>query len=145
MISAQLPLRSSYKHPYPSAASPEQFATVKIGSITWLLPFKDIQLVAANENYTEVTLTDNRRLLVRRTMRQWAALLPPAQFARVHRSLFLNLDHVARVERRPGQPSRLHFTAGLPSLAVKRRHWPALRTKLELRRSLAPNNFLRDS
>src|SRR6266542_2375300 len=108
-----------------SADVPTQFATAKIGAVTWLLPFDEIRLVAACENYTEVVLADDRRLLVRRTMLQWAVLLPDAQFARVQRSLFINLDHIARVERQPGQPTRLHFTAGLRFIEVKRRHWPA--------------------
>src|SRR6185503_19623672 len=68
-----------------------------------LVRVDDIRLIASCENYTEVALIDSRRQLVRRTMQQWTALLPAAQFARVHRGLIVNLDRISRIERSASQ------------------------------------------
>ncbi|MCX6953854.1 MAG: LytTR family transcriptional regulator DNA-binding domain-containing protein [Verrucomicrobia bacterium] len=93
---------------------------------------EEIQAVTSCENYTQVTLVGGERLLVRRTMRQWAALLPEAQFVRVHRGLLLNLAQIGRVERGPDRTMRVGFLRETaPAVELKSRHWPALRTRLE--------------
>src|SRR4051812_23657414 len=81
---------------------------VKVGSVTRLLNLAEIRLIVACENYTTVTLATGDRLLVRRTMQQWADLLPSSQFVRVHRGLFVNLDQVIRIERTEAQAPKLH-------------------------------------
>lgn len=105
---------------------------VKVGRFTRLEQAKHIRIVLARQNYSEATLASGERLLVRRTLHHWSQLLPSPQFARVHRGLFLNLDHVIRTERGTKHSTKLHFAGGLPApLAVKRRHWPKLRLRLE--------------
>lgn len=103
----------------------------KLGAEQRFLRPDGILLVAADENYTKVSLVSGERLMIRRTMNEWAKLLPPTQFIRIHRGLFLNLQHVARVERL-GPALKLHFgdVAASP-ITLTRRRWPALRGKLE--------------
>jgi TolB-like protein/DNA-binding LytR/AlgR family response regulator/Flp pilus assembly protein TadD len=126
-----------------SASSGAPFASaslvpVKTGALTRLLRVDDVLLVTASENYTEVTQAAGERVFLRRTMQQWAELLPPRQFARVHRGLFLNLARIGRIERTSDGATRLHFTGDIPApVDVKRRHWPELRARLEAWRTLA--------
>lgn len=104
---------------------------VKAGSVTRILRADEIRLVAACENYTEVMLANGEHLFARRTMQEWAGLLPCGQFARAHRGLFVNLATVGRVERILTYGARLHFAGEVPpAVEVKRRHWPALRRRL---------------
>lgn len=109
------------------------------GPITRAAGLDEIRSVGACGNYSDVVLQTNERVLVRRTMRQWSALLPEQQFARVHRGLFVNLDQVTRIERDTRLSALLYFSGGVSPSEVKRRHWPALRAKLELRRSAPPS------
>lgn len=110
-----------------------RFLPVRIGRLIQPLQVDAIHAIAARENYTEVALAGREQLFVRRTMQQWEELLPARQFVRVHRGLFVNLDRVSRTERTPQQSTRLHFANGaVHPLEVKRRHWPAVRDKLEL-------------
>ena len=108
----------------------------KVGSVTHELRLEDIRIVASCENYTEVALAKTQRLLVRRTMKQWTKLLPAEQFARVHRGLLVNLDRIGRIERGAQQSTKVHFAGDdTTPLEIKRRHWPALRARLESWRS----------
>lgn len=104
----------------------------KAGSGAHSLTPGEIQAITSCENYTQVARVDGGRVLVRRTMQQWTALLPAAQFVRVHRGLIVNLAQIGRVERGPDRATRLHFLPDTASaIEVKSRHWPTLRARLD--------------
>jgi TolB-like protein/DNA-binding LytR/AlgR family response regulator/tetratricopeptide (TPR) repeat protein len=109
-----------------------RLVAVKAGSHFRILYVDDIRLVTSCENYTELILVSEERLLVRRTMQQWAQLLPARQFARVHRQLFVNLAQVSRAQRGTDEQTTLHFNGEAPPVSLERRHAPAVRTALEL-------------
>lgn len=115
-----------------SLAAAGPLIAVRDGARTRLLRPQDIRFVAAHENYTEVTLNTGKRLLARRPMSRWGALIPQPPFARAHRSLWVNLEHIRHTERLSGADMRLYFSDQLAApLELKRRHWPALRARLE--------------
>jgi len=102
------------------------------GKVVRLLSLDEIRLVVSRENYTELLLAANQRLLVRRTLLRWRQRLPGPQFSLFQRGRIVNLHQVDRLERGPGLTTVIHFAAGGPAaLAVKRRHGPALRASLE--------------
>jgi two-component system, LytTR family, response regulator len=59
----------------------------------------DICRVAAYGNYTLVLLPGDKRVLMRRPLKDWEARLPSPQFVRVHRSELVNARRVRRVKR----------------------------------------------
>lgn len=59
----------------------------------------EIRCISSCENYSAIHLPAGRRLLVRRTLKNWEDSLPPAHFARAHRHLIVNLVHVESIER----------------------------------------------
>jgi two-component system LytT family response regulator len=60
----------------------------------------EIRCVSSNENYSELFVgAAGEHLLVRKTLKAWAALLPPAHFFRVHRQTIVNLGHLQHIER----------------------------------------------
>jgi TolB-like protein len=116
----------------PTSGDSVSSIPVKVGAATCWIRVHDIRLVTACENYTELTLAENQRLLVRRTMRDWVALLPAVQFARVHRGLLVNLETISQTERGEQDRTRVYFSWNSAApLDVKRRHWPALRRQLD--------------
>lgn len=123
----------------PDAPAPDSLVTVRSPSGRRVVSIDDIRHIAACENYSEIFFADGHRELIRRTMQQWTAQLPAAQFARVHRGLIVNLDRVGFLERRTPELAALHFTAPAASaLDIRRRHWPALRRRLSAWRHAHP-------
>lgn len=57
------------------------------------VPYADILWIEAVQNYTRVQVTGAEPTVVRRTMGEWEAMLPES-FARISRSLFVNLDKI---------------------------------------------------
>ncbi len=93
---------------------------VKIGTIK--------HIVAAG-NYSSITTTDRRDLLVLKSLAEWEERLPEANFARVHRSTIVNLDFVDRVEKWFNS-SYVVFMKGEPEpLPMSRRHAARLRER----------------
>ena len=67
-----------------------------------LVDTAEIICCQSESNYTRVHLTDNRRILVSKTLREVAEQLPPERFLRVHHSFVANLDHVQKYLRGDG-------------------------------------------
>jgi TolB-like protein/Tfp pilus assembly protein PilF len=121
-----------FRAPAPIDTAADRVVAINTRSQTRLLRVHEIRLIAACENYSEVTFTDGHRLLVRRTLQRWIAQLPVGQFYRLHRGLILNLELVREVERVSAQPTRVRLAGNAPAvLEVKRRHWPALRREID--------------
>lgn len=59
----------------------------------------EILRIEAARDYTVAHLADGRRFVELRGLNQWEALLPAAEFARVSRSLIVNLSRVRTVAR----------------------------------------------
>lgn len=93
--------------PAVSPVPPRDYLFLKTGYEQVKVLFADILYVEAAGNYVTFVLT-TRRLLARLTMQEVLVLLPPGQFARVHRSFVVATAHVDRIERHQlhvqGQP-----------------------------------------
>jgi two-component system, LytTR family, response regulator len=68
------------------------------GTRVVVTPLRDIVAIEAQADYTRVRFTTHAPLLVHRRMREWESLLPESTFARLDRSLFVNLTAIARLE-----------------------------------------------
>jgi len=58
------------------------------------VPYAEILWIEAVQNYTRVQVTGEEPVILRRTMAEWEALLPPAEFPRISRSLFVQLAKI---------------------------------------------------
>jgi two-component system LytT family response regulator len=92
----------------------------------------DIRTVTSCENYTEAVLATGEKLFVRKTMKAWEELLPPAHFARAHRHLIVNLDLVERIERRNRATHAVHLAGLSRPLVASYRYLANLRRRLRL-------------
>jgi DNA-binding LytR/AlgR family response regulator len=91
---------------------------------------RQIVLIAARDNYSEVTLSDGTRVVLRKSLKAWQSLLPESHFLRVHRMLIVNLTSIVRYERDRDEHTRLFLTACETPFAVSRRTWGVLRERL---------------
>lgn len=90
--------RLQLRQPTPTAPPSRDYFFLKTGYEQIKVHFADILFVEAAGNYVTFVLT-SRRLLARLTMQEVLALLPPGQFARVHRSFVVATAHIDRIER----------------------------------------------
>ncbi|MFA6086360.1 LytR/AlgR family response regulator transcription factor [Mucilaginibacter sp.] len=72
---------------------------IKSGYEQVKINYGDILYLESGGNYMSFILADGRTILSRLTMTDTLALLPPAQFIRVHRSYIVNKLKVDRAER----------------------------------------------
>ncbi len=75
---------------------PKQLLVKKLGK-EFLVPVDSIEWVEASGNYANIHI-DNSVYPMRITMSKLEALLPSAQFFRIHRSTIVNLNHVKHIE-----------------------------------------------
>ncbi|MCX6956331.1 MAG: LytTR family DNA-binding domain-containing protein [Verrucomicrobia bacterium] len=86
--------------PFPGPLTLDDRILVNLGPAgDRLIGLAEIRCITSCENYSEIHLLAGRRLLVRRTLKNWEDSLPPAHFARAHRHLIVNLHHVESLER----------------------------------------------
>ena len=77
----------------PGEASADDGSTVALsaqrGRGVTVVPYADIMWIEAIKNYSHVQARGKKPWLIRRTMAEWEALLPAAQFGRISRSLIV--------------------------------------------------------
>jgi len=76
-----------------------------------VVPYAEIAWIEAVQNYTRVQIIGEQPTVVRRTMQEWEALLPPA-FARISRSLIVQIPKI-RSTQWQSRDQMLVFFAGL--------------------------------
>ncbi len=91
----------------------------------------EISAILAEDNYTEVMLTDGTRSLVRRSLRTWEDALPPELFMRVHRTQIVNLAQVERYERDKDERTAIFLGRHSTPLKASRHRWGELKRRLK--------------
>jgi two-component system LytT family response regulator len=116
--------------PAPALAAGD-LVHIKTGAgTTRFIPLAAIATVTACDNYTEVTLADGARHLVRRTLASWAEALPPAAFVRVHRHALVHLVHLRRIDRVTDETTHLTVAGVSDPVRASFRYLPELRARL---------------
>ncbi len=82
----------------------------------------DISCITADGDYSLVRLATGRSHRARRSLREWLARLPENAFARVHRSMVVNLEHVERVEEWSHLSYRLYLRGSAEPVPMSRRY-----------------------
>lgn len=62
----------------------------------------DILYCEASSNYTEITVADNKKHVVSRTLKEYEDLLADQNFFRIHHSTLINLNHIKKYVRGDG-------------------------------------------
>ena len=77
--------------------------------------------IEAAGNYTELHLADGPAALTDTTLGAWTERLPDAYFARIHRSVLVNVEHVTRVESTDGRSYDVYVDGRDEPLSMSRR------------------------
>lgn len=114
----------------PAGLSIEDVVPLRDGARSRLTRIGDICVIEAEENYSRVHLRDGTCMMVRRPLKGWAALLPAAQFLRVHRTGIVNLTQIKSYTRDPSGSVSLEVPPLATRIPVGRTHWAELRALL---------------
>ncbi len=91
----------------------------------------DIVTIASQDNYTELSLTNGERLLVRQTLAAWEQRLPATHFLRVHRQTIVNLHFLRGYTHEDEEVSQLDVEHLREPVRARRHIWPELVTRLD--------------
>ena len=93
---------------------------------------QNIIYIEALEHYCNVFTTDVKKLLVRKSMKEWETLLPQDLFIRIHRSIIVNLDYVLKFEKWFNNSFRVHLKNVSLPFEVSRRYGSKIRTQIKI-------------
>ena len=96
------------------------------------IKIEEIKYIRSEGAYTEIHTTDNKKFMLRTLLKQWENVLPKENFLRIHRSLMINLDHVARVEKWFNRTYKVYINGKDEPLDISQRFAVKLKNKLSI-------------
>jgi DNA-binding LytR/AlgR family response regulator len=104
----------------PAPATPRlQWIRASVGSTVRLIPVDELIYLRSDEKYTLVVWTGGEAL-IRKTIRELVEELDGEVFVQVHRSVIVNLNHVAQVTRGSNETADVHLRGRTETLPVSR-------------------------
>jgi DNA-binding LytR/AlgR family response regulator len=70
---------------------------VKIGNKLKLVKFDEIVCITALKEYSKLATKDNCKIIVRKSLKSWIAVLPPKSFLQIHRATIINIDFIDKI------------------------------------------------
>jgi len=67
-----------------------------------LVDFKDIVWLEASDNYTNLFLNGQKKIVASKTLKEFEAILPTTDFFRIHRSALINVNYVKEYSNNEG-------------------------------------------
>jgi DNA-binding LytR/AlgR family response regulator len=98
-----------------------QWIKASVGTSVRLIPVAEIVYLKSDEKYTLVVWPGGEAL-IRKTIRELADELDPDRFVQIHRSVIVNLHHVAQVVRGTNETADVHLR-GRPEVLPVSRSW----------------------
>jgi len=96
-----------------------QWIRASVGNTVKLIPVEQIAYLRSDEKYTLVAW-DGGEALIRKPIRELIDELDAEQFVQVHRSVIVNLKHVAQVIRGLNETAEVHLRGRSETLPVSR-------------------------
>ena len=95
------------------------------------IKISNIVYIEAMEKYSKVFLSDGKKLVVRKLIKEWNTVLPEECFARIHRSIIINLEYVSRIEKWFNNSFRIYMKNIEKPFEASRRFAVQLKSRLQ--------------
>jgi DNA-binding LytR/AlgR family response regulator len=105
--------------PAPAVRPTLQWIKASVGAAVKLIPVDEVVYLRSDEKYTLVAWGGGEAL-IRKPIRELAEELDSERFVQVHRSVIVNLRHVAQVVRGPNETADVHLRGRPEVLPVSR-------------------------
>ncbi|MCE3258720.1 MAG: response regulator transcription factor [Bacteroidetes bacterium] len=89
----------------PAAGKPEQdknLVLINHSKGFTLVDFKDIVWLEASDNYTNLFLNGQKKIVASKTLKEFEMILPSSEFFRIHRSALINVNFVKEYSNNEG-------------------------------------------
>ena len=96
-----------------------QWIKASVGAALKLIPVDEVVYLKSDEKYTLVVWAGGEAL-IRKPIRELADELDPARFVQIHRSVIVNLQHVAQVVRGANETADVQLRGRSEVLPVSR-------------------------
>lgn len=90
----------------------------------------DIKFIKAEDQYTNVHMTDSRSLLIRKSLSAWENLLPETAFLRIHRTTIVNMNLIVKVEKWFSNSFHIYLQEVEEPFVISRRYISKIRSHL---------------
>ncbi len=89
---------------------------------------RDILYIKSERDYTSVSLTGGRKILLKKTLKNWLEVLPEKYFIQIHRSVILNINFVAEVTKWFNYTNKITLKGSEDVLYISQRYSRNLRS-----------------
>jgi len=96
-----------------------------------IIKINSIKYITAQSEYSQVFCSDKRKLLVRRLLKEWEAILPSSHFLRINRSTIINLTQINKIDKWFNHSFRVQISDDLESFIISRRFSSKLRAQIK--------------
>ncbi|OJX87758.1 MAG: hypothetical protein BGP01_13825 [Paludibacter sp. 47-17] len=124
------PTPSLAANPALTAISYTTRIALRSGTKIHVVPIDEVLYLQADGDYVQV-VTPQGRFLKEQTLKSFAGQLPPERFARVHRSILVNIEAISRIERYEKNTQQLRLKNG-DTVKVSQQGYKLLRQQLGL-------------
>lgn len=93
------------------------------------IKINSIVIINAAGDYTEIHTNDGRKGITLKSIKEWESRLPENNFARIHRSTIINMDHVDKLEEWFNHAYHVYLKDTKEPIIMSRRYASKLRKK----------------
>ncbi len=72
---------------------------VKVNDKVNLVKVSEIVFIQSENQYTSLNLSDEKSILIRKSISGWQKVLPETKFIRIHHSTLINMDYIVKIEK----------------------------------------------
>jgi DNA-binding LytR/AlgR family response regulator len=90
-----------------------------------------IVLIKSLKDYSQIILSDGKKILIRKSMKYWENKLPSKKFSRVHKQAIINLDFIEKVEPISSNRYSIKLTSVNGKIDVSQRYSKKLKKLIE--------------
>lgn len=119
---------SKYQHQFRQLEIDDRLF-VEINERSCFLQISEISHICASGDYSEVLMTDGRKFLIEKPLREWEERLPEKHFTRIHRSTIINLNKVEKIETLFNRTMEIRLQNFQEKFKVSRRYTTKIKEK----------------
>jgi len=102
---------------------------INISGKPLLVAIKDFVYIAAENQYSSLRMSDNKSILVRKSISSWDLLLPEKTFLRIHRSTIINTECIIKMEKWYNSSFLVYLNGVKEPFIISKRYSTQLRKK----------------
>ncbi len=130
-IIAKLIEQTSTKANKNNPLTKEDSIYLKIGKTSKYFMINSITSIQACSQYTNIILSNGKKILIRKSLNYWESILPAKVFKRIHRSTIINISYLIKIEKSSENSKQVYLKGHDEPLKLSRRYSSKLKSELK--------------